>query len=65
MGIFTIIGVVVVILFIVGYILKIDTLCLEDIYRQRLMRFSQHIFGPKNIPQVGQISSHLVSSNPP
>jgi hypothetical protein len=35
-------------------ILKIDTLCLEDIYRQKVMGFSQLIFGPKNIPQVGQ-----------
>ncbi len=35
-------------------LLKTDTLCLESIYRQKLMRFSQLIFGPKNISQVGQ-----------
>jgi hypothetical protein len=32
--------------------LRIDTLCLEDIYPQRVVRFSQPIFGPQNIPQV-------------
>jgi hypothetical protein len=33
-------------------LLRIDTLCLEGIYPQKLMRFSQLIFGPKNIPLV-------------
>jgi len=32
--------------------LKIDTLCLEVIYPQRLMIFPQRIFEPKNRPQV-------------
>ena len=35
-----------------GYILKIDTLCLEVFYPQRLMKFSQRIFRPKNRSQV-------------
>jgi hypothetical protein len=35
-------------------LLKIDTLCLEGIYPQKVMRFSQRISGPKNIPQVEQ-----------
>ena len=34
--------------------LRIDTLCLECIYSQWLMRFSQLIFGLKHIPQVEQ-----------
>jgi hypothetical protein len=37
-----------------GLILKIDTLCLEGIYSQTLMGFSQLVFGAKNIPQVEQ-----------
>jgi hypothetical protein len=36
------------------YLLKIDTLCLEGIYPQKVIRCSQLIFGPKNIPQVEQ-----------
>jgi hypothetical protein len=35
-------------------ILRIDTLCLEGIYSQWLMGFSQLIFGLKHIPQVEQ-----------
>jgi predicted urease superfamily metal-dependent hydrolase len=34
--------------------LRIDTLCLEGIYPQKVMRFSQLIFGPKNAPQAEQ-----------
>ena len=33
-------------------LLKIDTLCLEGIYPQNVMRFSQLSSGPKSIPQV-------------
>src|SRR5437763_1314113 len=33
-------------------LLRIDTLCLEGIYPQKFMRFSQLIFGPKNLPPV-------------
>src|ERR687886_565941 len=33
-------------------ILRIDTLCLEGIYPQKVVIFSQPIFGPKNVPQV-------------
>jgi hypothetical protein len=36
------------------YLLKIDTLCLEGIYSQRLIGFSQPISGSKNRPQVEQ-----------
>jgi hypothetical protein len=42
-------------------ILKIDILCLEDIYRQQFMRFSRLIFGPQNTPQVIQ---NIVSFGP-
>ena len=34
------------------YVLKIDTLCLEGICPQRVMGFSQLVFGAKNIPQA-------------
>jgi hypothetical protein len=34
------------------YILRIDTLCLESIYPQLVVRFSQPLFGPQNVPQV-------------
>jgi hypothetical protein len=34
--------------------LKIDTMCLEGIYSQRLMVFSQYVFRVKNLPQVEQ-----------
>ena len=34
--------------------LKIDTLCLEGIYRQKVMRFSQLVVRPKNILHVEQ-----------
>ncbi len=37
-----------------GSILRIDTLCLEGIYRQKVMRFSQLVLGPKNIPHAEQ-----------
>jgi hypothetical protein len=45
--------------------LKIDTLCLEGIYPQKVMRFFQLIFRPKNIPQVEQniVSFGLNSSS--
>ena len=33
-------------------LLKIDTLCLESIYLQKVMRFSHLIFGPKNLLQA-------------
>ena len=32
--------------------LRIDTLCPESIYPQMVVRFSQHLFGPQNVPQV-------------
>ena len=35
-------------------LLKIDTLYIGGIYPQEVMRFSQLIFRPKNIPQVEQ-----------
>jgi hypothetical protein len=46
-------------------ILKIDTLCLEGLYPQKVMRFSQLIFGPRNVPQVEQniVSFGLNSSS--
>src|SRR6516165_7185482 len=46
-------------------ILRIDTLCLEGICRQKLMRFSQLIFWPTNRPQVRQniVSFGLHSSS--
>ena len=47
-----------------GVVLKTDTLCLEGIYRQKLMGFSQLIFWLKNMPQVGKISSPLTSIHP-
>ena len=45
--------------------LKIDTLCLEGIYPQKVMRFSQLIFGPRNVPPVEQniVSFGLNSSS--
>jgi hypothetical protein len=46
-------------------ILRIDTMDLEGIYRQKVVRFSQLLFWPKNMLQVGQISSHVVSIHPP
>jgi hypothetical protein len=36
------------------FILRIDTLCLEGIYPQKVMRFSQLISGPENRPQIEQ-----------
>jgi hypothetical protein len=39
-------------------ILRIDTLCLEGIYPQKVVGFSQPIFELKNIPQV----EHLIVS---
>src|SRR5215472_12694682 len=46
-------------------ILKIDTVYLEGLFRQKVMRFSQLIFGPNNIPQAGQniVSFGLNSSS--
>src|SRR5215471_9701439 len=45
-------------------VLRIDTLYLEGIYRQKVMRFSQLISWPKNILEEDKISSHLVSIYP-
>jgi hypothetical protein len=39
------------------YTLKIDILYREGLYLQKVMRFFQLIFGPKNIPQVEQNNS--------
>ena len=49
----------------ISYVLKIDTLCLEGVYSQKVMRYSQRIFGPKNIPQEEQniVSFGLNSSS--
>ena len=48
-----------------GEELKIDTLYLEGIYPQKVMRFSQLIFGPRNVPQMEQniVSFGLNSSS--
>jgi hypothetical protein len=48
-----------------AFLLRIDAMWLEGVYPQKLMRFSQLIFGPKNIPQAGQniVSFGLNSSS--